>query len=150
MDWQNFSQQLIEFVKNHPIVSIIFVCSLLWFLKLQIQIMIDRIKLTDTTHVVNWINHEDAIVIDVRSKDEYKQGHVINAIDLNLENLKNGQFQRIDSMKDKKIIVVGKGYEDVDAYNCAKVLKKNGFLHTFLLDGGMVEWTSKNLPLSYK
>ena len=50
------------------------------------------------------INREDAIIIDVRENNEYKEGHIVNSIHIPLSYLKD-RLAELDKHKNKPVIV---------------------------------------------
>ena len=74
-----------------------------------------------------------AIVIDVRTKDEYNSGHIKNAINIPLDTI-----DYIDIDKDTIIIVYcASGIRSTEA---AKKLYDLGFNNLYNLDGGLLNW----------
>ncbi len=90
------------------------------------------------------INRENAIVIDLRSKQEFNNGHVLDAINIPYANLAS-RLAELDKSKDKPVILVCKmGQHSRAAY---KTLANAGFGDVRRLTGGMTEWTAASLPL---
>jgi rhodanese-related sulfurtransferase len=92
------------------------------------------------------INQDEAIVIDLRSKETFKKGHIIHSIsmpkdqfDVNASVFKNNQ--------DKKVIVVCA--HGNDANRIALKLRKAGY-DSKVLAGGIEAWKSADLPLKSK
>ena len=93
------------------------------------------------------INHDDAVVLDVRENNEYSSGHIINSVHIPLSGLKT-RISEIEKNKSKKVIVACRsGHRSSQA--CAN-LKKEGFEQVFNLSGGIMAWESANLPLIKK
>ena len=94
---------------------------------------------------VQLINHQDAVILDVRSDKEYLEGHIVNALHIPLGVLE----KRISDLKDYKnnllIIVCRTGSRSSSG---AGILKKQGFGTLKNLNGGMVAWGSANLPVT--
>lgn len=74
-----------------------------------------------------------AIILDVRTKEEYKQGHANNSINIPLDNL-NRNLSKLK--KDKPIITVCES--GMRSGNAAGLLKRNGFADVY--NGG--SWTN--------
>jgi len=93
------------------------------------------------------INHDDAVIIDVRENNEYSDGHIINSIHIPLTSLKT-RLNSIEKYKSQKVIVACRsGHRSSQA--CA-TLKKEGFEQVFNLSGGVMAWESASLPLIKK
>lgn len=136
-------EQFIEFAGNHPVLVGAFVAvsaALLWNLIANPggKFNIDPVEATAK------INHEDALVLDVRSMAEFKDGHIINAENLPLNSLGN-QLKKLEKHKQRPVIAVCRsGSRSVSACN---TLQKAGFEQVFNLRGGMMAWESASLPV---
>ena len=102
------------------------------------------IKEVDSTAALQLINHKNALVLDVRENDEYKSGHVLNAIHIPLGKLK-GRIGELLKYQDRPIVVVCRS-GNRSATACA-ILGKQGFAQAHNLAGGVVAWQKANLPL---
>jgi len=93
--------------------------------------------------VTRMLNNNLAILLDVRESKEFSGGHIVDAV--NIPYAKLGD--RVDELKKhegKTIIVVDKMGQHAGA--AGRQLKEKGF-NVSRLQGGMVEWTSQNLPV---
>ena len=100
----------------------------------------------DAQSMVDMYNHDLAALVDVRTTEEFMKGHLAGAVSVSSEDLLGQKFSQVERFKDKTIVVIGKGYDDVTAYKCAKNLKKKGY-KSVILNGGMQEWTINNYPV---
>jgi rhodanese-related sulfurtransferase len=93
---------------------------------------------------LNLINHQSALVLDVREESEYKAGHILNAKWLPLGNLtaRVGELQRY---REQPVVVVCRS-GNRSAAACA-LLGKQGFTGAVNLAGGVTAWEKSNLPL---
>lgn len=104
-------------------------------------------EVIDPVESVKLINHEDAVVIDVRENKEYHSGHILNSIHIPQANLAS-RITELEKYKSKPIIVgCRSGHRSGNA--CA-LLKKQGFETVYNLKGGVMAWQSANLPLTRK
>lgn len=93
------------------------------------------------------INRQDAVVVDIREKKEFDEGHIVDAINIPLAKLKQ-RVTELKKFKDKPVIVVCKlGQQSADA---ARTLKEEGHNQVYRLSGGITEWKSQSLPLVQK
>ena len=93
---------------------------------------------------------ENGVYVDVRANNLFSQGHIAGSVNITLQDIKSGKLNRIDSYKDKPVILVGKDKMDSDCFNGAVSLKKQGYTKVFTLEGGITQWSMDNLPLSNK
>jgi rhodanese-related sulfurtransferase len=96
------------------------------------------------TDATIWINRRKANVIDLRSEEDFKAGHLPNAKNLALESLDAG----LKALKlDQKLPVVLIGRGSAHSQKAAKELRKLGFAEVGVLDGGIGAWQTSGLPL---
>lgn len=91
---------------------------------------------------VNFINHEEAVVIDLRDAEAFRQGHIIDAISASEEDFAQ---QRMDKYKNKPLILVC--IRGLQSATLAAKLKQKGFLQPMVLAGGITAWQAAELPL---
>ena len=83
---------------------------------------------------------EQYLVIDVREKSEYDEGHVRYAINISVSDIEK-KLHYIDDLKDKNIITICRSGKRSRA--AAEILRKNGFKKLFNADGvGTYAYTS--------
>lgn len=94
---------------------------------------------------VQLLNHEDALVLDVREDNEFKEGHLDGARHIPLGKL-GGRFSELESHKAKAVVVACRsGHRSARA--CG-MLRKQGFDKVYNLRGGMLAWQNAGLPVS--
>lgn len=90
------------------------------------------------------MNHEDALVLDVREPAEFSQGHIPRARHIPLGELAR-RLNELDKFRDRPIIVACRsGHRSAGA--CG-ILARNGFQNVYNLAGGMIAWEAANLPV---
>lgn len=89
----------------------------------------------------------DPILIDVRTQNEYAQGHLANAllIDINSNDFKS-RANKLD--KSKPVFVYCKAGSRSSA--AADVLSDLGFNEIYDLNGGIMAWQKANKPIEKK
>ena len=139
-------QQLLEFAGNHTLLVAAFMAvltALIW------NLVTDPggKNAVDPLTATAMINHDDAVVLDVRSMAEFKDGHIVNAINISLNGLGNN-VKQIEKHRDKPIVTVCRsGSRSGSA--CA-ILRKHGFENVKNLRGGMLAWENSSLPVKRK
>lgn len=101
-------------------------------------------KSVNTTEATRMMNHDNALVLDIREPKDFAQGHIAGAVNLPVSVL-NTKLSEIDKHKSHPVIVVCKMGTAAGAI--AKTLKKRGFENVVRLSGGMSEWTGAALPV---
>lgn len=86
---------------------------------------------------------EAPLVLDVRTPDEYKQGHVPGAVNIPHTEVAN-RLAELGNKKDRNMVLYcEKGGR---ALKAADVLAKEGFTNLKHLTGDMSAWRDKDLP----
>lgn len=142
--------QYIRFASNHQIMVMIFVVLFVALIYFQVRIMLANVKKISANNATAMVNHEDGVFVDVRANKLFTSGHIAGSINITLAEIKEGKLNRIDSYKNKPVILVGRDKMDADCFNSAVSLKKQGYTKVFSLDGGIAQWTMDNLPTSVK
>jgi rhodanese-related sulfurtransferase len=91
------------------------------------------------------LQNKGALLLDVRSADEYAGGHIVDARHIEVSQL-SANIDTIKKYREKPVIV----YCESGARSAAavKTLKDNGFAQVFNLSGGLAQWRQDNLPLN--
>jgi len=139
-------EQLLEFATNHFLLVTAFggvLAALMWNLATDPggKHAIDPLGATAM------INHENAVVLDVRSMAEFKDGHIVNAINIPLNGLGNN-VKQLEKHRGKPIVAVCRSGSRSGA--ACSLLRKHGFENVKNLRGGMMAWESANLPVKRK
>ena len=101
------------------------------------------IKQVSPQEAVMLFNHEDALVLDVREKSEWSDGHIANAKHIPLGQIKD-RLSDLEKYKGKPIIAVCRS-GNRSGHACG-TLKKAGFENLHNLAGGMQAWEQAGLP----
>lgn len=97
----------------------------------------------DVNQAIRHINDE-AIVLDVRLDNEFKSGHIKDAIHIPVGALET-RFRELEKYKDKDIVVnCQSGNRSMRAI---QILKKHGFEKVYNLSGGISAWNNANMPI---
>jgi len=111
---------------------------------LFIQVEIKRGGQTISIHqLTTLINRENAFVVDLRESGEFKDGHIVDAMNIPFAKLKE-KLSDLDKHKDRPLVLVDKMGQHTGA--AGKQLREAGF-NVSRLDGGMTEWRGNNLPV---
>lgn len=98
----------------------------------------------DTLHATQLINHQDAVVIDVREAGELAGGKIMNSKSVPLSQL-GSRLKELERYKDKPMIVAcATGNRSRTAIS---QLRKHGFTQLYNLSGGFSAWRQAGLPV---
>ncbi|GIU24927.1 rhodanese-like domain-containing protein [Shewanella schlegeliana] len=139
-------QEYMEFFKANPMLSVAWVGLFIGVIVITIKTSVSKVKNVDHQEATMMINKQDAKVVDVRGKEEFKKGHIVGAINLPLADIKNNQLKTLENSKASPIIMVCNA--GMTSSQAAQLMVKLGFENVSNLKGGMGEWQSNNLPVS--
>jgi rhodanese-related sulfurtransferase len=93
---------------------------------------------------ISLMNNNEAIIVDIRSKEAFINGHIIGAINVPFKALQKDIEKLLDHKHKPIILVCAQGTE---AARAAKMINKNEFENVSILKGGMRHWRDEKLPL---
>ncbi|NNG12815.1 MAG: rhodanese-like domain-containing protein [Halobacteria archaeon] len=136
--------QLSEFVTNHPLLVMAFVVLLAILIGGELKRRISGVQQITPGEATRLLNHENAIMVDVRGDKEFRDGHVVNAVHLPVKD--RDIDNRLDKYRDRPLIVYCNNGQQ-SAQLCGK-LRKQGFESVYNLKGGVLAWQRSELPLA--
>lgn len=137
--------RLLEFAANHWILTSVFVSIIILLVSSSLKDALGGSNAVTPAEAINLINHDNAVVVDVREDKEFAEGHIVNAIHIPLANLTD-QLNKLSKYKNKTVIMnCRSGHRSAIA---CKTLMKEGFENVRNLKGGVLAWSSDNLPLT--
>lgn len=136
-------EQFLEFAINHWMLTSILIALLILLAWDSSHKAGPKVSTHEATRL---INQNNALVLDIREKKDFKAGHLVDAVNIPFASLAT----KLDELKDKErpVIVVCKSGQSASA--ASKQLKDAGFASVYRLQGGMMEWTNNNLPVVTK
>ncbi|AIV06945.1 MULTISPECIES: rhodanese-like domain-containing protein [Vibrio] len=138
-------QEYIDFFQQNMILSLVWVGLLVAFIMNIVKSATAAYKEINVNQLTHLMNRENGVVVDIRSKDEFKQGHITDALHILPSDIKAGNFGSLENRKSDPIIVVCKTGQT--AQESANLLAKAGFENVSLLKNGLIAWNEANLPL---
>ena len=136
-------EQFIEFAGNHALLVAAF-AAVLTALAWNLIADAGGKDAVDPVGATELINHEDAVIVDVRSIAEYNGGHIINAINIPLNGFKD-QLGQLEKHKERPLVLCCRSGSR--SGTAIKLLRKSGFERVHNLRGGMLAWENANLPV---
>lgn len=136
-------QDVITFITSHLLLSIATAVVMALVILVEfIRTKRSSFQLTPL-QTTQMINHDHATVIDVRVKETYLKGHIIDALSLTSQEVRDGS-KKLEKLKTKPIILVcGNGAE---SQKLAALLLKRGY-NAYSLAGGTRAWSEAQMPL---
>lgn len=128
-----------------PVLSIAWIALLVAVLFTTFKGLMSKVKVITRGEATRLINKEDAVVVDLRQRDDFRKGHIAGSINLLPTEIKANNVGELEKHKAQPIIVVdGSGMQ---AQEPASALNKAGFEKVFVLKEGIAGWSGENLPL---
>ena len=133
--------QLVEFAGNHVLLVTALLAALaaVTFYELRLRSQgATHVTAADAVRLIN----KGALVIDVRKPEEFEAGHIVNARNVPLDRMQQGEVH-----KQKSKILLAVCADGSTSGRAAGHLRKAGFENAFSLKGGIAGWRADNLPL---
>ena len=94
--------------------------------------------------LVSLTNQDAAKLIDLRSPNEFSDGHITGSINIPYADIKD-RLHEIKLQEGKSLVLIcDSGSQSA---NAGEVLNKSGYQNTVILSGGIGAWKLDNLPL---
>lgn len=138
-------QDIMQFAGNHTILALSWVVLLVLVIVTTVKGMFSKVKVISRGEATRLINKEDAVVVDVRGRDDFRKGHISNAINVLAADIKKGSFSELEKHKAQPLIVVCA--TGTSASDSAAQLIAAGFTQVYVLKEGISGWSGENLPL---
>ncbi len=138
------TQQLIEFAGNHRLLVLALLAIIVMLIASEIQQRLSRVKEVSPAEATRLLNHENAIMIDMRTDKDYRDGHIANAL-----NVPTGNADipaSLNKYRERAVVVYCQRGNRSIAF-CNK-LSKQGFASVYNLKGGVLAWQKAELPLT--
>ncbi len=136
--------RLPEFIANHWILVTIFVVLLVLLVRSFLKDRLSGAKSVPVAEAVQLVNRENALVLDVRTEQEYDQGHILDSLNIPV-GLLDQNIRQLGEDRDRPILLVCRSGQR--SARAAQILKRHGFTRIYNLAGGMFAWEKENLPL---
>ena len=134
-------EQFFSFLGDHPILVGTFLLILFLFFRNERT----RAGATvGTQELVRLVNKENAVVLDVRERNEFMEGHIVDSLNIPYASLES-RLDEISQHKETPIVIACKMGQHSGA--AGTLLQKNGFTNVTRLTGGYAEWRAQNLPV---
>jgi rhodanese-related sulfurtransferase len=135
--------QLLEFCGNHPLLVTGIVVAWLAVMVYEIRLKSQSFSHVSAGEAVRLMN-AGAVVIDVRKPEEFAQGHIVSARNIEADALGN-ERKLLDKYKKKVVLTVCNS--GLASNRAAMQLRREGIEQAFSIRGGLAAWKNENMPL---
>ncbi len=133
-----------EFISNHLLLVCLFVGLLSLLIWNLFGNSISGIREISPAEATRMMNHEKAVLLDLRNDEDFNTGHILNSVNIPMADI-NDKTDLKDKYAERPVILTcARGAESVRA---ARVMKLKGLDKIFCLRGGIDAWRTANLPL---
>lgn len=139
--------EFIDFATRHWYLFLALVVILTLLIGGEIRNRLQGISAVSPAGALKLINHQDAIVLDVREASDYKTRHIPDALHIPHRELE-GRLKELTRYQSKPVVIYASLAGQATASGV--LLKKQGFSSVQTLKGGLTEWQNANLPTSRK
>ena len=135
-------EQIGQFITTHWALWLALIAILALIFINEFFAQKKRAKELSPATAVDMINHNNAVVIDLRDPEAFRAGHIIDSIRVSADDFNQ---QRMEKYKKKPFILVcAKGLQST---TLATKLRTQGFTDPMVLAGGVAAWQAASLPL---
>ncbi|KGQ70342.1 rhodanese-like domain-containing protein [Chelonobacter oris] len=142
---EDFIPKAVEFAGNHTIMVAAWVIVFIGVIVTFAKSATSAVKVIDNSQLTQLINKENAVVVDVRTLDEFQRGHIIGSVQVLPSEIKNRNAAVLEKHKNVPLIVADAG--GLGSESLANQLHKQGFNPIYSLKEGISGWKAANLPL---
>jgi rhodanese-related sulfurtransferase len=136
--------EIVDFLVQHWQLSSIFIALLVAYVIFELKQDVGS-KAVSIEQAVALYNHEQALLLDVRSEADFAAGHLVGATHLAADQI-DQKIKKLNKYMQKPIVVVcATGKISAAA---AKRLRAAGFTQAVTLAGGINAWQAAGLPLT--
>ena len=136
-------QDLFPFIQRHWQLSSVLLIILFLLILVEFFRLKKRASEISPTHLIQQINHNNAVIIDIRSTTDFQTGHIIDALSYPLSNLTDPS-NTLKKFKTKSLAIVC--YAGISSQKITASLKKAGY-NACSLKGGMRAWKEADMPI---
>lgn len=136
--------QLIEFTSNHPLLIAAFVAILVMLVAGELRQRLSGVNEVGPAEATRMLNHDNAVIVDMREDKDYREGHIVNAVHTPASN--SNAVQKLEKFRERPVIVYCRSGHSSAGF-CSK-LHKQGFAAVYNLAGGVLAWQKAGLPLN--
>lgn len=136
-------QDLTSFIINHPLLNLAGGIVLILLIILEFIRSRRNAFNISPTQVTQLINRENAVVIDIRPQDAFRDGHVIDALSISRQDILQNP-KKLEKFRARPLIIVANASSE--SQKIAALLLKQGY-NAYSLSGGIRAWNEAQMPL---
>lgn len=139
-------QEYLDFFTDSPMLVIVWFGLVIAIIATSVMAKLSKVTVLSTQEAVTLINKQEGTVIDIRGAEDFRKGHIANAINVPASQLKENNLNLIKKYQHKPILLVCES--GVTTGSIGRLLSKSGFDQVNTLRGGLAEWRTQNFPIT--
>jgi len=136
-------QNVLIFIHNHWLLCLAFVVILLLLIFVEFIRIRRGARQINPRELTQLINHQNAIIIDLRTPETFASGHIVGAQSIPFSQLEN-KINKLSKYKSQHIILVCPN--GTDSQRAAVLLMKHQ-INPLILASGIRGWQDAEMPL---
>lgn len=132
-----------QFIQDNYSIILLVLASGLMLLWPMIGRRISGVREVGTLEATQLINHQNAVMLDVREDSEFYAGHIPHSVHVPLGQL--AKHAEMGKYKNRPVIAICRS--GLRSGRACGVLRKNGFEQVYNLAGGIDAWEKANMPM---
>jgi len=133
---------MINFAQNHILMLSVWIALFIALIGVELWNKRNRPQQISAQALIELMNEQKAKVIDIRTSQNFKQGHLLNSKNIPWLGQDENAFMAFQN--EAIVLVCQQGQQ---AARLADKLKSQGFEQITILEGGLSSWQSDNLPM---
>ena len=138
-------ERLPEFIGNHLFLVSLFISLLILLLWNIYGGTLSGVKQIMPAELTRLLNHENAVLIDLRAASEFEARHILGARNIPESEMAANRTELEKLKKEALVFYCGSGMVSAKV---ARSLPAQGFEKVYCLKGGLPSWQNANLPLT--
>lgn len=138
-------ERLPEFIANNWYLFLALAAVLVWMFASEFSRLASGVKQVTASEAVRLHDKQDGLFVDVRSENEYRNGHLPGAINVPPTAITQ-KNRKLERHKQKPVIIYCQ--TGMSSGKSGKLLRSQGFEQVYQLKGGFANWQSENMPIS--
>jgi len=139
-------EQLFEFIANHPFLVSLWLALAVLLAWNLLSGSVGGVKGMNPAEATRLINHENALLVDIRRKSEYDKGHILGARHFPAAEI-DEQIDKLHKQAGDRPVILCCA-NGMESQRVGRRLQQAGFERVYLIKGGIPGWQQANLPLT--
>jgi rhodanese-related sulfurtransferase len=136
--------QYTAFLATHWGLTLLFIAAFFWVIISESKSRATKGLTVTSAQATQLMNRENAKVLDIRKDNDFIDGHIVGSKNVSAETLKTN-LKSLSIKPDQAVILVC--YRGQSTLPLVTHMRKQGYVKTVALAGGVQGWQQAELPL---